>query len=270
MNAPSPHRNARHGSGAHLPACLALFVGIAGAQTLSFAQQGDDLRITLDDDIQFTVNAGNDFSSPATTSATLAIRNAFQSAPFPGNFCSLTGTLDLAFGDGTTATGYLNGGYLGTFSGAFSGREMFITWSLDGAVTSPTTATVGAGSVVLQDYFANGGALPDNPAAEWELILIDDSTRNQATPAVLVEVEVGGGGTARVTSVTRSGDELIVDFRASPGITGWQVEGATDLDDFNLDLSSEATITEPSAGSYRMRLDVSERGPHLFVRIGSS
>lgn len=70
-----------------------------------------------------------------------------------------------------------------------------------------------------------------------------------------------------ITATTKSGNTLTIDFKGSPGLTGWKLRGSTDLVTFPVDLTPNATITEPTAGNYRAILNLTTTPARYFFRI---
>ena len=72
-----------------------------------------------------------------------------------------------------------------------------------------------------------------------------------------------------IVAIEKSGSVLTVDFKASPGVTGWKIRGSADLASFPADLNPSATITEPSAGNYRAVVTLNTPPDHYFLRVES-
>ena len=71
----------------------------------------------------------------------------------------------------------------------------------------------------------------------------------------------------RIVSTRLNGSLFIIDFTAKPGLTGWTMKGSLDLASFPLNLTSNTSFQELSAGNYRATVLVTGNPTRAFFKI---
>jgi len=101
-----------------------------------------------------------------------------------------------------------------------------------------------------------------------------NQTNNSLGSAGAAYVFTGVPGAAaapiRVTSVTKSGNNLTILFSSAAGLggTGWVIEGSPALQGWPDGMTASSTITEVTAGNYRAIVNVTGKpAEKYFLRV---
>lgn len=89
----------------------------------------------------------------------------------------------------------------------------------------------------------------------------------KATNAELINASGPLMSVPGIVGVYGGPDHLILRFEGMAGVSGWKITGSADLQDFSINETGNATITETSPGTYEAVIDVSEGPPRYFFRI---
>lgn len=160
---------------------------------VTFAASGGDLVVTIDAPIHFLVTS-------ATTSTQFALN--FEDVYSTGNSdhhgdVPTSGTSTLTLPGGIVSDGLDTWSDLGTTLGVLDPTDFYATYYFNDAqdLQVGQVLTVGAGTIVIEDFITRGGSVPDQ--AVTSIHLIDESLSDLSSPMVVPEpkaVLLGGLG----------------------------------------------------------------------------
>lgn len=177
-----------------LAASSFLFAAVERASAaVTFVASGGDLVVTIDAPIHFLVTS-------ATTSTQFALN--FENVYSTGNSdhhgdVPSSGTSTMTLPGGIVSDGLDTWSDLGTTLGVLDPTDFYATYYFNDAQVLQVgeVVTVGAGTIVIEDFITRGGLVPDQAATS--IHLIDESLGDLSVPMVVPEPDaaiLGGLG----------------------------------------------------------------------------
>lgn len=177
----------RPSSKLRLSALAASSILLAGAEhapaAVTFAASGGDLVVTIDAPIHFLVTS-------ATTSTQFALN--FEDVYSTGNGdhhgdVPTSGTSTLTLPGGIVSDGLDTWSDLGTTLGVLDPTDFYATYYFNDAQVLQVgqLVTVGAGTIIIEDFITRGGLVPDQEVTS--IHLIDESLGDLSAPMVVPE-----------------------------------------------------------------------------------